>query len=150
SFHVYQSQVRPTGHEADDHFDAAGAADELDRILAHSLITPAFQPIVDIASGQVKAYEALARGPEGSVLQRPDRLFEAAQAAGRVDELDWLCRIQAVSAALDAGLGRSASLFLNCEPSTVGSACPAAHAATWERATAELDLVLEITERAVT
>jgi hypothetical protein len=55
-----------------------------------------------------------------------------------------------VRAALDAGLGRSAALFLNCEPSAIGTPCPDVHAEIWDRAVAELDLVLEITERALT
>jgi diguanylate cyclase (GGDEF)-like protein/PAS domain S-box-containing protein len=149
-FHVYRSRAARTGEAADDGFDAAGAAAELDRLLAAGDVTAAFQPIVEIAGGRTVAYEALARGPEGSPLHRPDRLFAAAAAAGRIDELDWLCRATAVQAALDAGLGRSASLFLNCEPSTVGSPCPERHRAVWDRAQRELDLVLEITERAVT
>jgi hypothetical protein len=52
--------------------------------------------------------------------------------------------------AIDARLGRDAILFLNCEPSSIGSACPREHAELWTRAQDELELVLEITERAVT
>jgi PAS domain S-box-containing protein len=149
-FHVDHATATPTGHNGGEGFDAAGAADELARIIAGQQLTTVFQPIVDIESAAVIGYEALARGPEGSSLQRPDRLFAAARAAARVDELDWLCRATAVRAALAAGLGRSAALFLNCEPSTIGSPCPEVHAGIWGRAAAELDLVLEITERALT
>lgn len=151
-FHVYRARALPTGRDADDRFDAAAAvaSGELARILAEGAIVPAFQPIVEIATGEVVAYEALARGPQDSVLHRPDHLFAAAAAAGRVSELDWLCRAAAVRAALAAGLGRRAALFLNCEPSAIGTPCPPVHAAIWDRAVRELDLVLEITERAVT
>ena len=149
-FHVYHARATPTGHDGGDAFDADGAVDELARIIDGPHVTTVFQPIVEIESAAVIGYEALARGPEGSSLQRPDRLFAAAHAADRVDELDWLCRATAVRAALAAGLGRSAALFLNCEPSTIGSRCPEVHAEVWARAVAELDLVLEITERAVT
>ncbi len=45
-------------------------------------LTAAFQPIVEIVSGDIVAYEALARGPQRSPLQRPDRLFATASAAG--------------------------------------------------------------------
>jgi diguanylate cyclase (GGDEF)-like protein/PAS domain S-box-containing protein len=123
---------------------------ELDRILRECAVRSVFQPIVDLATEGTVAYEALARGPEGSPLERPDRLFAAAHQAGRVIELDWACRIAAVSAALEAGLGRSASLFINCEPTAFDAACPEEHAELWARAHRELDLVLEITERAVT
>ncbi|HWI70531.1 MAG TPA: diguanylate cyclase, partial [Baekduia sp.] len=134
----------------DDAFDPGAAAGELDRILAGGLVTAVYQPIVELSSGQALAYEALARGPEGSPLHRPDRLFAAAHAAGRTVELDWTCRIAAVRGALEGGLGRDASLFINAEPVALGTPCPAEHAALWERAQRELDLVFEITERAVT
>jgi diguanylate cyclase (GGDEF)-like protein/PAS domain S-box-containing protein len=134
----------------DDAFDPATAGGALHRVLAEGAVTAVFQPIVDLASGETLGYEALARGPEGSPLHRPDRLFAAAAAAGRTVELDWACRLVAVRDALEAGLGHTASLFLNCEPVAMGTPCPPEHAAVWERALRELDLVLEITERAVT
>ncbi len=134
----------------DDAFDPAAAGGALDRVLADGTITALYQPIVDLATGETLGYEALARGPEGSPLHRPDRLFAAAAAAGRVVELDWACRVVAVRGALEAGLGRTSSLFLNCEPAAIGTPCPAEHVVLWERAQRELDLVLEITERAVT
>jgi diguanylate cyclase (GGDEF)-like protein/PAS domain S-box-containing protein len=134
----------------DDAFDPAAAGGALERVLAEAAITALYQPIVDLASGETLGYEALARGPEGSPLHRPDRLFAAAAAADRVVELDWACRLAAVRGALEAGLGRTSSLFINCEPAAIGAPCPAEHVALWERAQHELDLVLEITERAVT
>jgi diguanylate cyclase (GGDEF)-like protein/PAS domain S-box-containing protein len=134
----------------DDAFDPATAGGALHRVLAEQTITVAYQPIVDLTSGATLAYEALARGPEGSSLHRPDRMFAAAAAAGRTVELDWACRIVAVDGALEAGLGRQASLFLNCEPAAIDAPCPPEHAEVWERAERELDLVLEVTERAVT
>jgi diguanylate cyclase (GGDEF)-like protein/PAS domain S-box-containing protein len=134
----------------DDAFDPAAAGGALDRVLADGAITTLYQPIVDLASGETLGYEALARGPEGSPLHRPDRLFAAAAAAGRTVELDWACRLVAVRGALEAGLGRTSSLFINCEPPAIGAPCPAGHVALWEEAQRELDIVLEITERAVT
>lgn len=123
---------------------------ELERILAEEAVTPVFQPIVEIATGETVAYEALTRGPQGSRLERPDALFAAAATAGRVADLDWLCRIAAVRSALQAGLGRRHTLFLNCEPSALGRRCPERYVETWNRALAELDLVFELTERALT
>jgi EAL domain-containing protein (putative c-di-GMP-specific phosphodiesterase class I) len=120
---------------------------DLARVL-DGAIRAVFQPIVALDTGEVVAYEALARGPEGSPLERPDRLFAAAAAAGRTVELDWACRAAAVTAALDAGL--EATLFVNCEPSAFDAPCPPALVPLFERAAAQLDVVLEITERAVT
>jgi diguanylate cyclase (GGDEF)-like protein/PAS domain S-box-containing protein len=149
-FHLYRPTAQKTGYTQDDAFDPAQASDELERILAGRLITAVFQPIVTIATDEIVAYEALSRGPAGSILERPDRLFAAAHHAGRLEELDWLCRIRAVAAAMDARLGRDVALFVNCEPSAVGSPCPPEHLPTWARAQDQLELVLEITERAVT
>jgi diguanylate cyclase (GGDEF)-like protein/PAS domain S-box-containing protein len=149
-FHVYRARAVPTGHQPTQEFDPQGAVGELERILSGALIESVFQPIVELDTGRVVAYEALARGPEGSSLKRPDRLFATAVVADRVWELDWLCRATAVRAAIDGGLGHTATLFLNCEPSVVGSSCPEEHREVWERAMGDLDLVLEITERAVT
>jgi diguanylate cyclase (GGDEF)-like protein/PAS domain S-box-containing protein len=149
-FHLYRPSAQKTGYTQDDGFDPAPARDELERILASRSITALFQPIVTIETDEIVAYEALSRGPAGSILERPDRLFAAAHHARRVEELDWLCRIRAVTAALDARLGRDVALFVNCEPSVVGSPCPPEHLATWTRAQDQLELVLEITERAVT
>jgi EAL domain-containing protein (putative c-di-GMP-specific phosphodiesterase class I) len=50
-----------------------------------------FQPLIDLDSGDVVAYEALAPGPAGSPLESPAALFAAAYGSGRVAELDWAC-----------------------------------------------------------
>jgi diguanylate cyclase (GGDEF)-like protein/PAS domain S-box-containing protein len=136
----------------DDAFDAggAGAVAELDRVLEAGLVAAVYQPIVELDSGEVVGYEALARGPEGSPLHRPDRLFAAAAACGRTVELELACRRAALQGALDAGLGAGASLFVNTEPSTIDAAPAEGDAELWERGARELSLVLEITERAIT
>src|SRR3954468_19875153 len=51
-----------------------------------------YQPIVNLDTTEVVGYEALARGPEGSPLERPDRLFATAHACGLLTELEWACR----------------------------------------------------------
>ncbi|HWH93228.1 MAG TPA: diguanylate cyclase [Baekduia sp.] len=148
--HVHRAVSGDAVLVADDAFDPAAAAGTLQRVLAERAVTAVYQPIVELSSGDVVGYEALARGPEGSPLHRPDRLFAAAAAAGRTVELEWLCRMAAVRGALEAGLGRGASLFLNCEAAAIDAPCPPEHAELWARAERELALVTEITERAVT
>ena len=76
---------------------------ELADILAEGAVEAGFQPVVDLATGAVVGWEALARGPRGSELERPDLLFAAARAAGRHEELDVLCQRNALRAALAAG-----------------------------------------------
>ena len=135
---------------ADTLLHETAAAAELDRVLAGDLLRIAYQPIVELETRRVAGYEALARGPEGSPLERPDALFAAARRAGRVAELDWACRLAALRGALDAGLRPPRRLFVNVEPDTLGRPAPAHAAPLLERAARELDVVVELTERALT
>lgn len=128
--------------------DEAALEGELRRILDEELIRSVYQPIVDIDTEAVVAYEALARGPEGSPLERPDLLFAVARRAGTVAELDWACRTAALTGALAAGLRKT--LFVNVEPSLLGAPLPDHVAQLLARAGQELDIVLELTERAIT
>ena len=117
----------------------------LAQIIDEALITPAYQPLVDLYSGQVLGYEALARGPEGE-LERPDMLFAAARREGRLADLDRVCRREAVAQAHAAGLRAPSTLFVNVEPEAIGlggygeaSELPG-----------DMRVVAEITERALT
>ena len=105
---------RPTGVMNALMHEATLAA-ELRLILDQNLIRSVYQPIVDLDTDEVVAYEALARGPVGSALERPDLLFAAAHTIGAVEELDWACRGAALAGALAAGLRKT--LFVNVEPS---------------------------------
>lgn len=128
---------------------AAGDA-ELDALLAEpEQLRCVYQPVVDLRSGEVVAFEALARGPEGSPLERPDALFGAARRSGRLTELDWRCRATAVAGALAGRIAGSVGLFLNVEPETLGSDVAGYADALLERAGGDLDIVVEFTERAL-
>jgi len=116
-------------------------------LLAGRRVRSLYQPIVHRASGAVIGYEALARGPAGHALERPDRLFAAARAENRLADLDWLCRAAAFDGALDAGLRRPAALFVNAEADVFDAPLPRAHAVTWRRATQHLKVLYEVTER---
>jgi EAL domain-containing protein (putative c-di-GMP-specific phosphodiesterase class I) len=125
-------------------------AKHLDRILEKRAITPVFQPLVDLRTHQVIAYEALSRGPAGSPMQRPDVLFEAARDLGRVNELDWVCRAVALEAALEAKLSQGITLFMNVEPDVLGSPVPDELKFVQRMAERSLRVILEVTERALT
>ena len=58
----------------------------LGRVLALGGLRALYQPVVELETASVVGYEALARGPEGSELQRPDLLFQAARREGRLGE----------------------------------------------------------------
>jgi EAL domain-containing protein (putative c-di-GMP-specific phosphodiesterase class I) len=76
-------------------------------------------------------------------------MFAAAREAGRLDELDWLCQRCALTAALDAGLRAPSVLFLNVEADT-SAFLPLDLRGLYARATAQMIVAVEVTERALT
>ena len=119
----------------------------LTELLERRLVRSLYQPLVHLASGDIIGYEALVRGPEGHALERPDRLFDAARAEGVLAELDWACRETAFDGALAAGLRPPAALFVNVEPETFDAPPHAGHAAALRRASRDLKVLYEVTER---
>lgn len=119
------------------------------RLEAGGGVRAVYQPIIELATGATVGYEALARGPVGTDLERPDRLFAAAAVAGRLTELDWSCRTAALAGADAAGLRSPQSLFINVEPGALGGLPPAAFTELADRLKGRLPVVVEFTERAL-
>lgn len=117
-------------------------------VLLAGRVRSVFQPIVDLESGAVAAYEALARGPVGA-LHAPDALFAAARKAGMLFELDDACRKAAFRAASRLGLVAPHTVFVNIEPEVLDHAPLSDLLAIAEAAPGELRIVIEITERAL-
>ncbi|MFW3173040.1 EAL domain-containing protein, partial [Geodermatophilus sp. CPCC 206100] len=120
----------------------------IDDVLATDAVRSVFQPIIELDTGRVVAYEALARGPQGP-LERPDALFAAARAAGRLAELDAACRSAALRGAVRQGLRAPVTLFVNVEPEVLDTAPLGDLLALADAAPGGLRVVLEITERAL-
>jgi EAL domain-containing protein (putative c-di-GMP-specific phosphodiesterase class I) len=127
---------------------AHGATRSLADVLARGGVSSVFQPIVELDTGAVTAYEALARGPWGP-LRAPDALFAAARTEGLLAELDEACRFAAFRAASAAGLVAPHTVFVNVEPEVLGGAPLGALLAIADAAPGSLRIVLEITERAL-
>jgi EAL domain-containing protein (putative c-di-GMP-specific phosphodiesterase class I) len=86
-------------------------------IIQNREIWTAFQPIVDLDSAGVVAWEGLSRGPRGSDVEMPMALFGQAARYGVTEELERACRRQAF---VDWHiLGRQERLFINTVPATV-------------------------------
>ena len=111
-------------------------------------VTSVFQPIIDLDTGAVVAYEALARGPEGP-LASPFALFNAAREDGLLAELDELCRAAAFRGASEQRLLAPLTVFVNVEPEVLDTAPVEDLLAIADAAPGELRIVLEITERAL-
>jgi EAL domain-containing protein (putative c-di-GMP-specific phosphodiesterase class I) len=117
-------------------------------VLNQRLVHAVYQPVVALDDGGTVGFEALARGPDDSPWASPANLFACAAAAGRLPELDWICRAAALRGAAAADLNPRAALFINVEPASNRIPCPddlADIITTADR----WPIVAEITERAI-
>ncbi|MEN6566521.1 MAG: EAL domain-containing protein, partial [Veillonellales bacterium] len=87
---------------------------ELQTILNGKSLKAVFQPILSLADAAIVGYEALSRGPQGSILERPDALFPAAERFDKVWELEFLCRAKALEKARQ--MMPDKMLFINVAP----------------------------------
>jgi EAL domain-containing protein (putative c-di-GMP-specific phosphodiesterase class I) len=101
----------------------AGAA-SVGELIADGAIRAVYQPIVDLDTGAVVAYEALARGPRGSELEMPGRLFPEASRLGLLAQLDREARASAIRGAIASDLADPTSLFVNVEPTSLDAGGP--------------------------
>src|SRR5262245_8384646 len=124
------------------------AAATIPRVLGDRAIFPVFQPIMELATGNVVGVEALARGPAGSAVEYPSALFAAASRAGLLPQVDQLCFTRAVEIARDATDLVPSLLFANAEPAVVNEPItPDLLAAV--RSEKPFRIVMEYTERAL-
>ncbi|QXI39729.1 bifunctional diguanylate cyclase/phosphodiesterase [Pseudomonas xantholysinigenes] len=89
----------------------------LSAILAQRGVHSLFQPIVCLSERRVLGYEALSRGPSNSPLHSPLNLFAIARQAGRLSELEVLCRETACRRFSELQL--DGKLFLNVSPESL-------------------------------
>jgi EAL domain-containing protein (putative c-di-GMP-specific phosphodiesterase class I) len=86
----------------------------LQEIILGEGLTPVYQPIVHIQSGDIFGYEALTRGPRQSPMESPATLFAVAEEVDLVFELDRACFRGALRGAV--GLEPVHRLFVNLLP----------------------------------
>ena len=94
--------------------------EQLRQIIENEEIVSVFQPIVSLRDGSVLGYEALSRGPAGTMLESPDMLFQVAEEIHEIWELERLCRTKALCALQNAQI--STMLFLNVNPNVIEDA----------------------------
>jgi EAL domain-containing protein (putative c-di-GMP-specific phosphodiesterase class I)/GGDEF domain-containing protein len=94
-----------------------GVASQLHRLLEDRALTTVFQPIFGFGEGHIIGYEALVRGPEGSLIESPAQLFAMAKAEGVALELNLMC-VQEILRAF-AGRKLAGSLFVNASPQLI-------------------------------
>ena len=97
------------------HLSAGDALlEQLQEIIRQRLLTPLFQPIIDMRNGEILGYEGLIRGPSDSPLHSPLNLFKAAGTHGLTAKVEHLCRRVVLEHFLKLGL--PGKLFLNVSP----------------------------------
>lgn len=117
-------------------------------IVAGGRLRVVYQPIVNLDSGDILAWEALTRGPADSNFASPAVLFDFAEEVGEVFALERACRENALH---EIGrLDQEQKLFLNVNPHSMAD--PAFTPGETLRLLARYglrpsDVVLEITER---
>jgi EAL domain-containing protein (putative c-di-GMP-specific phosphodiesterase class I)/GGDEF domain-containing protein len=89
-------------------------------ILQDERLKPNFQPILDLRSGAVHAFEGLVRGPSDSLLQSPASLFKVAGLTDQLFDLERAC-CRTLARAF-AGSGQPQKLFLNLSPGSLATA----------------------------
>lgn len=101
--------------EEADEKDAAGAA--VHDTVRRRLLTPVYQPIIDLRSGAVLGFEGLVRLLPGASFGNPGELFAAAAASGRIVELDLAC-VEVVAQGARA-IDSSRIVSINLSPRTL-------------------------------
>lgn len=109
-----------------------------------------YQPLVDLYGGETVGYEALARAPQGSGLERPDVLFQAARESDLEVEVEWECQRAALEGALAGGLAPGQALFLNVEPRLLSIERPDWLLELARLAVSRFAVFVEFTERSLT
>lgn len=126
----------------------AGAEEAVRKVISAGAVTPWFQPVVCLRTGEILGYEALARGPAGCPTQEPRTLFSAAGRAGCAPDLERLCRVKALEAKRSLAPGRL--IFINVDP-RVAHRCKGAGCVDCDQIDALAvdhgEVVFEVTER---
>jgi EAL domain-containing protein (putative c-di-GMP-specific phosphodiesterase class I) len=82
--------------------------------IARRDIFPVFQPVFDLASGEMIGMEALSRGPRGSEFESGETLFSLAERTELLVPLERVCRQRSLEAAAYANPAQQ--IFLNLSP----------------------------------
>jgi diguanylate cyclase (GGDEF)-like protein len=100
-----------------DHALAGDLSAAIAQVISGGLLRPVYQPIIDLATGEVIGFEGLIRPSSESGFADPASMFIAAETVGRTVELDRSCLASVVAGARSIPLDRL--LTLNISPRTV-------------------------------
>jgi diguanylate cyclase (GGDEF)-like protein len=118
------------------------------KVIAEGMLSPVYQPIFSLETGEPVGYEGLIRPAEGSPFADASSLFAAAERADRTVELDFAC-LEVVAAGVGE-LEPGVYLSVNLSPRTLESELfrPSELTTIFERrGIAPQQIVVELTER---
>ncbi|WP_236693895.1 EAL domain-containing protein [Sporosarcina globispora] len=92
---------------------------KINKIVAKKEITMLAQPIINVATGEVKAWEMLTRGPRGTSLESPLQLFSIAGQTGSLYELELIVFEKTLEQIAKTGCLQD--IFINFTPITIGN-----------------------------
>jgi len=90
---------------------------DVEHLLTQGRVTPVFQPVVAVGTGEIYGYEAFIRGPADTALHSPLALLQAAAAQGRLSEFELRCCRMQIGAFL--ALELPGKLLLNMGAETI-------------------------------
>ncbi len=82
--------------------------------IARRDISPVFQPVFDLATGEMIGIEALSRGPRGSEFESGETLFSLAERTELLIPLERVCRQRSLEAIASIPVNRQ--IFMNLSP----------------------------------
>ncbi|MFJ5759761.1 EAL domain-containing protein [Neobacillus sp. NPDC093182] len=91
----------------------------INKIITKKNITLFAQPIIDVATSEIRAWELLTRGPKGTVLEAPLQLFSVARQTGRLYELEMIVMEKMLQQVKASRCHQD--IFVNCTPLTLGN-----------------------------
>jgi EAL domain-containing protein (putative c-di-GMP-specific phosphodiesterase class I) len=92
---------------------------EVNKIVSQRNIKLLAQPIIDVATKEIRAWEMLTRGPEGTALESPLQLFSVARQTGMLYELEMI--VLAKTLEQITATGCTDEIFINFTPITLGN-----------------------------
>ncbi len=90
---------------------------EIVGILENENVRTLFQPIVNLTNGQVIGYEALSRGPKGSILEGPLDMLRVAEKHNLLWEIELLFRRKSIERSIK--IDKDKLLFINVDPNII-------------------------------
>ena len=148
AFRVKRERRTATCHTMqEDVCDKALALVQFDRLMENRLVTPFYQPIIDLRSGDYLGYEVLARSRLFG-LESCNAMFDAAARLNMEVDLSRMLRWEGVREGLS--LPANSILFVNTHPLEIRREGLVDSMATARQLSKEMPIILEVHEAAIT